>query len=247
MTLCMHVATKDVLIVCSDGKVLDYLHNDDGSKYITNIIYDDVKSYFYNDIAISCSGSSFNFEGGYYSFEDFFSNLYKSHPHKFNIREFPSFLSSYLWGSNKYDFKYGDCIFLISGLSLSGEFYTYAVSGRYGQITNLSQFNSYATIGVTRVSDAILSDLIIPELSTKSVLEILKFIAKTYCNYGELRFEEMFDSKGNYSDDYGHHTSVGGKWIFYVLDFKTKKGKYVKFCLDGKIRYYSKLVQNEFK
>lgn len=246
MTLCMHVATKDALIVCSDGKVSISNIKSNGSIEFVKFINDKIKSYVYNDIVISIAGSSFYFKDTktLYDFNDFFDNLYEVAPDMFNIRQFPNYLAYVLFCSDRYDFSDNGCDFLISGLSPKNEFYTYLVRGNTGEILNAPRFNHFACIGITNIADCILSNLIIPELSTKSVLEILKFIAKTYCNYGELVFDEMFDSK--YSEDYMHINGVGGKWIFYVLDFKTKKGKYVKFCADGKIRYYSKLVQNEF-
>lgn len=194
MTLCMHVATKDALIVCSDSRSCLTNKYRDGSVEFVKFLNDEVKSFFYNDIVISISGFS----------------IYR----------------------------------IVSGLSSTGECHIYRVFGEHGEILELSDVQNYSSVGVKFLANSILSRLIIPELSTKSVLEIFKFIAKTYCNYSELVFDEMFDSK--YSEDYMHIDGVGGKWIFYVLDFKTKKGKYVKFCADGKFRYYSKLVRNKF-
>lgn len=69
-------------------------------------------------------------------------------------------------------------------------------------------------------------------------------IYRVFGEHGEIL--ELSDVQNYYSEDYMHINGVGGKWIFYVLDFKTKKGKYVKFCADGKFRYYSKLVRNKF-
>lgn len=242
----MHVATKDALIVCSDGRVSLTNKYSDGSVEFVKFVNDEVKSYFYNDIVISISGSAIYRKGEkkIYEFTDFFDDLYKHSPDMFNIRQFPSYLVCELWGSGKYEFGSLGCDFIVSGLSSIGECHIYRVFGEHGEILELSDVQNYSSVGVKFLAHSILSRLVIPELSTKSVLEILKFIAKTYCNYDELIFDEMFDSK--YSEDYMHINGVGGKWIFYVLDFKTKKGKYVRFCADGKIRYYSKLVQNEF-
>ena len=246
MTLCMHVATKDALIVCSDGKSSLYHKKSDGSRKHVGFIYDEIKSYFYDDIMISVSGSAIyrKNEKEIYEFVDFFNDLYDDSPDMFNIEKLPSYLVQELYSSGKYDFGRSGCVFLISGLSFSGKYYIYKIYGDSGEIFDLSRFQNYGLTGITSLADNILSDLFIPELSTESVLKILNFIAKTYCDYGKLSFDERSNSK--YSENYCHMTSVGGKWIFYVFDFKTKKRKYVKFCSDGKIRYYSKLVQNEF-
>lgn len=247
MTLCMHVATKDALIVCSDSRSCLTNKYRDGSVEFVKFLNDEVKSFFYNDIVISISGFSIyrkEDKKQIYEFNDFFDDLYESSPEMFNIKQFPSYLVCELWGSNKYEFGRLGCDFIVSGLSSTGECHIYRVFGEHGEILELSDVQNYSSVGVKFLANSILSSLIIPELSTKSVLEIFKFIAKTYCNYSELVFDEMFDSK--YSEDYMHIDGVGGKWIFYVLDFKTKKGKYVKFCADGKFRYYSKLVRNKF-
>ena len=249
MTLCMHVATKDALIVCSDGKTSLYNRKSDGSRELIRVDYDDIKSYFYDDIMISVSGSAIyrKNEKEIYDFVDFFNDLYNDSPDMFNIEKFPSYLVYELYASGKYDFGSSGCVFLVSGLSFSGEYYIYKIYGDSGEILDLSRFQNYRNyglIGITYLADNILSDLFISELSTESVLRILKFVAKTYCNYSELSFDEMYDFEC--FENYRHVTSVGGKWLFYVFDFKTKKKKYVKFCSDGKIRYYSKLVQNEF-
>lgn len=247
MTLCMHVATNDALIVCSDGRSCLTNNYRDGFVEFVKSFDDEVKSFFYNDIVISISGSSIyrkEDKKQIYEFNDFFDDLYKSSPEMFNVNQFPSYLVCELWGSGKYEFGRLGCDFLVSGLSSTGEYHIYRVFGEHGEILEVSDIQNYSSVGVKFLANSILSKLIISELSTKSVLEILKFIAKTYCKYGELTFDEMSDSK--YFEDYDHINKVGGKWIFYVFDFKTKKKKYVKFCADGKIRYYSKLVQNEF-
>ena len=246
MTLCMHMATKDALIVCSDGKSSLYHKKSDGSREHVGFIYDEIKSYFYNDIVISVSGSTIYRKNDkkIYEFVDFFDDLYNEAPNMFDIKKFPSYLVSELYASGKCDFGSSGCEFLVSGLSSTGEFEIYQIYGDSGEILKLSEFNDFGLIGIKSLAKSVLSDLIISKMSTESVLKILKFIAKMYCDYGKLIFDEMSDFKD--SENYLYMISVGGKWIFYVLDFKTKKGKYVKFCADGKIRYYSKLVQNEF-
>lgn len=245
MTLCMHVATKDALIVCSDGKEECFFVKKDGSEEFTGFLDDTVKSYFYNDVIISVSGSSIYLkdEIAIYEFDELLDKLYAKSPDKFNIRQLPTYLSHELWGSDEYDFG-GNCNFLISGFSPEGKPHIYLVRGRFGEITHVTRFQDYGLIGIKSLADSILYDLTISELSTKYVLEILSFIAKTYANFNAFNFDEITDSE--YSKNFDKYKSVGGKWIFYVFDFKTKKKKYVKFCADGKIRYYSKLVQNEF-
>lgn len=58
MTLCMHVANKDALIVCSDGRSSLTNKYRDGSVEFVKFLNDEVKSFFYNDIVISISVSS---------------------------------------------------------------------------------------------------------------------------------------------------------------------------------------------
>ena len=245
MTLCMHVATKDALIVCSDGKEECFVVKKDGSEEFTGFLNDTVKSYFYNDVIISVSGSSIYLkdEIAIYEFDELLDKLYAKSPDKFNIRQLPTYLSHELWGSDEYDFG-GNCNFLISGFSPEGKPHIYLVRGKGGEITRVTRYQDYGCIGIKSLADSILYDLSIPELSTESVLKILSFIAKMYADCNAFNFDEITDSE--YSKNFGKYKSVGGKWIFYVLDFKTKKGKYIKFCSDDKIRYYSKLVQNEF-
>ena len=175
----------------------------------------------------------------------FFDTLYDVSPESFNIRDLPGYLINILWGSGRYEFVDGGCDFLISGLSTEGEPQIYLVRPEFGEILHVPQFRNFACIGINGLADTILSDLLIPELSTKSVLKILNFVAKTYCNYGKLNFDELSDSK--YFENYRHVTAVGGKWIFYVFYFKENKRNYIKFCADRDIRHYSKFVRNEFK
>lgn len=245
MTLCMHVATKDSLIVCSDGKEECFVVKKDGSEEFTGFLKDTVKSYFYNDVIISVSGSSIYLkdEIAIYEFDELLDKFYAKSPDKFNIRQLPTYLSHELWGSDEYDFG-GNCNFLISGFSPKGKPHIYLVRGKFGEITHVTRFQDYGLIGIKSLADSILYDLTILELSTESVLKILNFIVKTYSNLNALNFDEITDSE--YSKNFGKYKSVGGKWIFYVFDFKTNKKKYVKFCADGKIRYYSELVRNEF-
>lgn len=246
MTLCMHVATKNALIVCSDGRSCLTNKYRDGSVEFVKFDNDAIKSYFYNDIVISFSGSTIYRKGEkkIYEFVDFFNNLYAESPDIFDIKKFPSYLAYELFGSGKYDFGHQGCIFLVSGLASDGKCYIYKIFGESGEILDLSSVQDYGICGVKSLADSFLSDLIIPELSTDSVLKILEFISKMYCDYGKFEFNEMSDPE--LSKNYVTHNKVGGKWIFHVFDFKTKNKKYVKFCSDGKIRYYSKLVQNEF-
>lgn len=246
MTLCIHITTKDALIGCSDGKVRTCFIKSDGSEENINFIYDDIKSYIYNDIVISVAGSSIyrKNERTVYEYCDFFNDLYACAPDFFDIRKFPSYLSYELFGSGRYDFGNPGCEFLVSGLSSSdGKYYIYKIYGDSGEIVDLT-FRNYGICGIKSLADEFLSDLIITELSTQSVLKLLEFIVKIYCDYGKFEIDEFCNS--DLSKFYRYKNSVGGKWLFYVFDFKTKKKKYVKFCADGKLRYYSKLVQNEF-
>lgn len=246
MTLCMHVATKDALIVCSDGKAALSIKKSDGStEYDSDFSFDEIKSIIYNDVVISFAGTSILFENKIRHFIDFFDTLYDVSPESFNIRDLPGYLINILWGSGRYEFVDGGCDFLISGLSTEGEPQIYLVRPEFGEILHVPQFRNFACIGINGLADTISSDLLIPELSTKSVLKILNFVAKTYCNYGKLNFDELSDSK--YFENYRHVTAVGGKWIFYVFYFKENKRNYIKFCADRDIRHYSKFVRNEFK
>ena len=246
MTLCMHVATKDALIICSDGKTECTIKKKDGSEEFVEFLNDTVKCYFYNDVIISVSGSSIYLKDdiNIYEFDELLDKLYFKSPDKFNIRQLPTYLSHELWGSDEYDFDGENCSFLISGFSPKGKPHIYLVRGKFGEITYVSKFQDYGLIGITSLADSIFYDLAISELSTESVLRILNFVAKTYVNF-ELHFDEIIDSEYFKNHD-NKYKSVGGKWIFYVFDIKTKKKKYVKFCSDGKIRYYSNLVRNEF-
>lgn len=134
-----------------------------------------------------------------------------------------------LWGSDRYEFLDDGCDFLISGFSPKGKPHVYLVKGKLGEIINLLRFQDFGCIGITSLANSILSDLITSELQTESVLKILELIAKTYCDYSKLRFDEMFDSEGNYSKSYSYHTSVGGKWIFMSLISKLRKVNMLNF------------------
>ena len=73
MTLCMHVATKDALIVCSDGKAALSIKKSDGStEYDSDFSFDEIKSIIYNDVVISFAGTSILFENKIRHFIDFF-------------------------------------------------------------------------------------------------------------------------------------------------------------------------------
>lgn len=166
MTLCIHVATKNALIVCSDGRTESFIRKDDGSDEIINIDYNNVKSFVYNDVIISFAETSISFENRTRHFVDFFDNLYDISPDKFNIRELPSYLVYMLWGSDRYEFLDDGCDFLISGFSPKGKPHVYLVKGKLGEIINLSRFQDFGCIGITSLANSILSDLITSELQT---------------------------------------------------------------------------------
>ena len=146
MSLCMHVATNDALIVCSDGRSCLTNNYRDGFVEFVKSFDDEVKSFFYNDIVISISGSSIyrkEDKKQIYEFNDFFDDLYKSSPEMFNVNQFPSYLVCELWGSGKYEFGRLGCDFLVSGLSSTGEYHIYRVFGEHGEILEVSDIQNY--------------------------------------------------------------------------------------------------------